>query len=55
MVLQRQQTGNPDIPVAIRTLILTPTGRAAKVAVARKFGLKKAKQGSIYERMKVVQ
>ena len=54
VVIQRQQTGNPDVPTAIRVVILMPVGKAAKVAVARKFGLKKAKQGSMYERLKVV-
>jgi hypothetical protein len=38
VILQRQQTGNLDLPTAIRVVILTPTGKAAKVAETRKFG-----------------
>lgn len=44
VVIQRQQTGNRDLSTAIRCLILTPTGKALKVAGARKYGKKKAKQ-----------
>ncbi len=38
VVIQRQQTGNRDLPTAIRVLILAPVGKAAKVAEKRKFG-----------------
>lgn len=55
VILQKQETGNPDIPTAIKCVILTPTGRAAKVADVRKFGKKKAKQGTMYERMRMLQ
>ena len=42
VVLQRQQTGNPNLPTAIRVVVLTPVGRAAQVAEKRKFGKYKA-------------
>lgn len=38
VVLQRQQTGNRDLSTAIRVTILTPVGKAAKVAERRKYG-----------------
>ncbi len=39
VILQRQQTGNPNLPSAIRSVILTPTGRAAKTAISRRYGI----------------
>ncbi len=39
VVLQRQETGNPDISTTIRSVILTPTGRAAKTAISRRYGI----------------
>ena len=50
LVLQRQQTANPNLPTAIRCLVLTPTGRASKVAVSRRFGKTKTSMS----RLKVI-
>ncbi len=38
--MTQERTGNPDMPTAIRCLVLTPTGKALKVAERRKFGIK---------------
>ncbi len=40
VILRRQQTGNPDLPTAIGVVILTPVGKAAKIAEKRKYGSK---------------
>jgi len=36
--MQRQQIGNPDLYKAIRVTLLTPVGKAAKLAEKRRFG-----------------
>lgn len=41
VVIQRQQTGNPDLPTAVRCLILAPVGKALNVAEKRKYGKSK--------------
>ncbi len=52
VVIQRQETGNRDLPTAIRVLILTPVGKAAKVAVSRRYGMsgKRQERSSVFEK-----
>ncbi len=52
IIIQRQQTGNPNLPTAIRVLILIPTGKAAKAAVSRRYGIggKRQERSSVFEK-----
>ncbi len=51
-MIQRQETGNRDIPTAGRVIILTRVGKAAKVAVSRRYGIggKRQERSSVFEK-----